>query len=48
MMGGLEIVTLVVEIAGSGFELIEVHNLDIKRERAYAILEYGLVLAPNG
>lgn len=40
--------TLVVEIAGACFELLKLHNLDVKRERANAILEYSFVLPSNG
>ena len=40
-------ITLVVEISSACFELQELHNLDVKRERTNAIFKYGFILPSN-
>lgn len=40
--------TLVVQIAGSQFELIKLQDLDIEGEWIYAIFKYGFILSPDG
>lgn len=39
--------TFIVELFGAFFELVELHNLHIKGERTYSVLEYGLILPSN-